>query len=93
MDIYVKINLRKFSYFSKLYIRIWIGYNRKERGTMFWLVVLSPLIVLVPIVIYLDRKKGAGDPKLDSDNYRIERDQALHDKSSIFPGGNGPAGG
>lgn len=60
---------------------------------MFWLIILSPLILLAPIVVYFDRKKGAGDPKIDSDNYRIERDQALHDKSSISHGGNGPAGG
>jgi hypothetical protein len=57
---------------------------------MLWLALLSPLIVLVPIAIYMDKKKGTGDPKLDSDNHRIEQDQALNDKSFIFPGGNGP---
>lgn len=57
---------------------------------MLWLAILSPLIVLVPLAIYFDRKKGTGNPKLDSENHRIEQDQAMQDKSFIFPGGNGP---
>lgn len=57
---------------------------------MLWLILFSPLIVLVPLVIYFDKKKGTGDPKLDSENHRIEQDLASSDKSFIFPGGNGP---
>jgi hypothetical protein len=56
---------------------------------MIWLILLSPLIILVPVVIYFD-KKGMGDPKLDSENHRIEQDQARSDTSFISPGGNGP---
>ncbi|WP_226675204.1 hypothetical protein [Mesobacillus jeotgali] len=58
---------------------------------MLWLALFSPLIVLIPLVVYMDRKKGTGDPKLDSENHRIEQDQAMQDKSFIFPGGNGPS--
>lgn len=58
---------------------------------MLWLALFSPLIVLVPLAFYMDRKKGTGDPKLNSKNHRIEQDQAMHDKSFIFPGGNGPS--
>lgn len=58
---------------------------------MLWLALFSPLIVLVPLAFYMDRKKGTGDPKLDSENHRIEQDQALNDKSFIFPGGEGPS--
>lgn len=58
---------------------------------MLWLILISPLIVLVPIVIYFDKKKGMGDPKLDSVNHRIEQDLARSDTSFIDPGGNGPA--
>ncbi|MEH7885289.1 hypothetical protein V7654_13325 [Bacillus sp. JJ1609] len=58
---------------------------------MIWLILLSPLIVLVPVVIYFDKKKGMGDPKLDTENHRIEQDQARSDTSFISPGGNGPA--
>ncbi|MBS8263721.1 hypothetical protein DYI25_04595 [Mesobacillus boroniphilus] len=57
---------------------------------MMWLALFSPLIILVPLAIYMDRKKGTGHPKLDSENHRIEQDQAMHDKSFIFPGGEGP---
>ncbi|MGV2941348.1 hypothetical protein AB5I83_17230 [Mesobacillus sp. LC4] len=60
---------------------------------MLWIIIFSPLIVLVLIAVYMDRTKGTGDPKLDSENHRIEQDQALHDKSFIFPGGNGPTDG
>lgn len=57
---------------------------------MLWLALFSPLIVLIPVAFYMDKKKGTGDPKLDSENHRIEQDQALNDKSFMFPGGDGP---
>lgn len=57
---------------------------------MLWLILFSPVIILVPLAFYMDRKKGTGDPKLNSENHRIEQDQAMHDKSFIFPGGEGP---
>ncbi|MEH7442150.1 hypothetical protein V7201_07390 [Bacillus sp. JJ1122] len=57
---------------------------------MIWLILISPLIVLVPIVIYYDKKKGMGDPKLDSENHRIEQDLARNESSFIDQGGNGP---
>lgn len=58
---------------------------------MLWLILLSPLIVLVPLALYFDKRKGMGEPKLDSENHRIEQDLARSDTSFINPGGNGPA--
>ncbi|ALC91696.1 hypothetical protein AM500_19335 [Bacillus sp. FJAT-18017] len=60
---------------------------------MMWLLLLSPLIILIPVVIYLDKKKGAGDPKLDTDNYRIEQDLAKTETYFTTPGGDGPGSG
>jgi hypothetical protein len=55
---------------------------------MLWLLLVTPLIILIPIVIYFD-KRGAGHPKLDSENHRIEQDLARSDMSFISHGGDG----
>lgn len=67
-----------------------IDLSMKGARKMFWIILFSPLLVLVPIVFYLDKKKGAGDPKLNSDNHRMDQDLARTDHSFIFPGGDGP---
>jgi len=75
-----------------IHVKIHIVKNTCEGGlNMLWLILLSPLIVLVPIVIYFDKKKGMGNPKLDSENHRIEQDLARNDTSFISHGGDGPA--
>ncbi|MFE8700111.1 hypothetical protein ACFYKX_05670 [Cytobacillus sp. FJAT-54145] len=58
---------------------------------MIWLVLLSPFIILIPIMIYFD-KRGASQPRLDSENHRIEQDQAKRDSFFTHGGGDGPGG-
>ncbi|RDI45528.1 hypothetical protein DFR59_102156 [Falsibacillus pallidus] len=50
---------------------------------MIWLFILSPLFILIPVLIYFDKKHGASDPRLDTDNYRIDRDLAKDDSYFI----------
>ncbi|WP_413303397.1 hypothetical protein AA0X95_26005 [Bacillus sp. 1P10SD] len=57
---------------------------------MIWLLILSPIIILAPIAIYFDRKKGASNPKLDSENYQMNKSLAMREFIFITGGGDGP---
>lgn len=63
---------------------------------MIWLVILSPLFVLITIVLYLNRKRGMNHPVDGNDNLEnalAESDRAKRD-AFINPGqGTGGDGG
>ncbi|MEO2077073.1 MAG: hypothetical protein ABGX20_17025 [Bacillus sp. (in: firmicutes)] len=57
---------------------------------MIWLLLLSPIIILAPIAIYFDRRKGASDPKLDAESYQMTKALAMREFTFITGGGDGP---
>ncbi|MEH7299796.1 hypothetical protein [Neobacillus drentensis] len=57
---------------------------------MIWLFILSPIIILAPIAMYFDSKKGASNPKVDIEKYRADTNLAMSEYIFITGGGDGP---
>ncbi|WP_053363567.1 hypothetical protein [Bacillus sp. FJAT-27251] len=63
---------------------------------MIWLVILTPLFILIPFVLYLDRKRTMGHPAEGNDNTEhamAESERAKKDVFLIPPGSGGDGGG